>query len=398
MTENVKVLLAADTAEDRISLNKLLMRGDFTVLSEASLGPEALALAKEFKPDIVLLSMEEPLARSLRTLEGMSLNNPDCPVVIVSSLGDREHLRRAMLAGARDYLVKPVSLDDLHNAVINVMETRRKKKAQAAESSTEVRQSEIISVFGAKGGIGKTTLATNLAVAMAQQTKQRVALLDFDVQLGDVALMLNLAPERTIAEVLPMLDKVDLEMLRSYLTEHPSGVSVLPSPSRPEEAEGIGPSHIRKILETLTKGYDYIIIDTPPSFNDIVLAALDQSNLVLMVTTLDLPSIKRTKLSLAMMKSWHYPEGKVKLVVNHATSANGLSNRDIETAIDYPIFWKVPNDSAVADSAKMGKPFVQSHPTAKISMNLTNLVCALSGLKPPTVTFMDRLKAKGLGR
>lgn len=393
MAESIKVLVAADTAEDRIALNKLLVLGDFVVLSEASLGPEAITLAKEFKPDVVLLSMEEPVARPLRTLEGMNLAVPDCPVVAVSSMGDRDHLRRSMLAGARDYLVKPITVDDLHNAIVSVIEAKRKRKFQTQEGVPNPHQGEIISIFGAKGGIGKTTLATNLAVAMALQAKQRVALLDLDVQLGDVALMLNLSPERTIAEVVPTIDKLDLEMLRSFLTPHMSGVNVLAAPLRPEEGEGIGASHIRKILEILSKSYDYVIIDTPRSFHDTVLTALDLSNMVLMVTTLEIPCIKSTKLALGMMRAWHYPEGKVKLVVNHTGTANGLSNRDVEAAIDYPIFWKVPNDGAVATATQKGRPFVQSAPGAKVSQNIVNLCCVLSGVKPPARGFMSRLNA-----
>ncbi|MBI2864295.1 MAG: AAA family ATPase [Chloroflexi bacterium] len=398
MSENIKVLVAADTTEDRIALNKLLAHGQYTVLSEASLGPEAVSLVKEFKPDIVLLSMEEPVARPLRTLEGMGVTVPDCPVIVVSSLGDRDHLRRAMRSGARDYLIKPVSADDFRNAVAGVVDGKRKRDLHAQEGGSSPNRGEIITVFGAKGGIGKSTLATNLAVALALQTKQRVALVDLDIQFGDVALMLNLVPDRTIADVANATEKLDLEMVRSFLTTHVSGVGVLAAPLRPEEAEGINVSHVRKILETLSMGYDYVIVDTPPALNDSVLTALDLSTLVLMMTTLEVSCIKRTRMCLGLMKSWHYPEGKVKLVVNHTSNTNGLSTRDVEAAIDHPLFWKIPNDSAVASAARMGKAFVQVHPNAKVTQNLVDLCYSLSGQRVPARGFAGRFMLKASGR
>ena len=395
MAEQIHVMLVDDMAESRAMLKKQLLAGDFDIVGEAGFGPEAIDLARELRPNVILIGVEEPTARPLRTLEMLALAMRDCPIVAISSLSDRESLRRAMLAGARDYLVKPLLAEDLRQALVDLIENERRRFAVAEEVIEGGHRGEIITVFGAKGGIGRTMLATNLAVALVKEANQRVALVDLDTHLGDVALLLDIVPERTLADVVPVVDRLDPELMRSFLTVHRSGVRVLAAPLRPEAGETIQPVVVQKVLEVLRKTYDYVVVDTPRAFNDNVITAMDLSTLILLVTTLEIPCLKSTKLCLDMLRSWRYPTEKVKLVINHAHQANGVGSRDVEGILEYPIFWKIPNDKVVGLATRLGEPFLLGKPGAKISRNLANLSYVLSGVRAPRSGWLGRIIGRG---
>ncbi|MDE3077743.1 MAG: AAA family ATPase, partial [Chloroflexota bacterium] len=319
----IRLMLVDDSTEERSQLKRLLLASEVVIGGESVLGTEAVATARELKPEVIVVAVEEPPARALRTIEALNVVVPEAPVVAISSLSDRENLRRAMLAGARDYLVRPVDADELERAVTGVCELERKRSALNEHLIESGHVGEVITVFGAKGGVGRTTLATNVAVALALNYKQRVALMDLDLQLGDVALMLDIVPERTIADLVPVVDKLDPELMRGFLSVHASGLKVLPAPARPEDGEKVTSAHVRKILEVLARTYDYVVVDTPRQLNDNVIATLDLSSLVCLVASNQLTCLKSTRLCLGMMKSWRYTNDKVKLIMNQAHNGSG---------------------------------------------------------------------------
>jgi pilus assembly protein CpaE len=386
------LLLVEDSAEERAAIKKLLLASELMVVGESALGTEAVAMARELKPDVILVSVEEPVVGALRTIEALNVVVPQAPVVAVSSLTGRDYLRRAMLAGARDYLVRPLEAEELEKTILGVHELERKRSALNEHVIESGHVGEVICVFGAKGGVGRTTLATNLAVALALNNKQRVALVDLDLQLGDVALMLDIVPERTIADLVPVIDKLDPELMRGFMSVHASGLKVLPAPARPEDGEKVTAAHIRKILEVLSRTCDYVIVDTPRQLNDNTIATLDTANLVCLVASNQLTCLKSTKLCLGMLKSWRYTNDKVKLVMNQAHNGSSLPMSDAEMAIDYPIFWKVPYDGHLVASSQWGKPFVQAQPGAKLSQNISGLAQAVSGSRTPVKSFLARMK------
>jgi pilus assembly protein CpaE len=301
-------------------------------------------------------------------------------------------MRQAMLAGARDYLSRPLDAEELEKTVVGVHELERKRSSLNEHVIESGHVGEVICVFGAKGGVGRTMVATNLAVALALNYKQRVALVDLDLQLGDVALMLDIVPERTIADLVPVIDKLDPELMRGFMSVHASGLKVLPAPARPEEGEKVQAAHIRKILDVLSHTYDYVIVDTPRVLNDNTIATLDVSNLVCLIASNQLTCLKSTRLCLGMMKSWHYTNEKVKLVMNQAHNGSSLPMNEAETAIDYPIFWKVPYDGHLVASSQWGKPFVHSQPSAKISQNISGLAQAVSGSRSSGKSLLSRMR------
>lgn len=390
MDRDIRILLVEEP-EARGDLRKLAAAAQLNMVGEAGHGPEAVTIANQLQPDVVVIGMEEPVARPLKSIEGLVLSQPGILIVAISSLGGRDHMRKAMQAGARDYLVKPVRPRDLHRAVVNLTETELRRQAALESSGKSLHQGEVISVFGVKGGIGKTSLSVNLATAIAAQTKQRVGLLDLDMQLGDVAVMLNFLPERTIMDAAESVDRLEPELLQSLTWHDPSGVSVLAAPLRPEDADEITSEQVSRIVEVMAQTYDYVVVDTPPLISSQVGAILDRSTLVLLLTTQELLSLRRTKIAIQMMRHWNYSEDKVKLVINYAYHVNGVMSSDIESTLEYPIFWKVPNDPTVSTAARKGRPFVESFPKASVSKNVVDLARIVCGLKKRNSGLIGRL-------
>ena len=387
MAPEIKVLIV-DEAEGRTAIRKALVSGEITVVGESGFGTEAFTAAREFRPDVAVVSLEEPIARPQRTIEALSAGGEAPVVIVVSSLGDRDHIRKAMLAGARDYLGKPIRPAELQQAIVAAYRAEQHRRELAGGGK---RQGEVIAVFGAKGGIGKTTLSINLAAAIARETKQRVALVDIDTQLGDVAVMLDIVPEHTIVDAAEMVDRLEPELVQTLLREDVSGMHVLAGPMSPQEGESIGGHHIKKVIEVMARTYDYVIVDTAPHYNDAVLAALDAATMILLVSTPDVPALKNTKLTLGLMRNWHYTEDKVKLVLNHAYSANGVVAGDAATTLDYAVFWKIPYDPAVPAAVKIGRPAVEVNPGSKMAQNVQALAQTICGIKVKPRGFVQRL-------
>ena len=387
MAPEIKVLIV-DEAEGRTAIRKALVTGELNIVGESGFGTEAFTAAREFHPDVAIVSLEEPIARPQRTIEALSAGEDAPAVIVVSSLGDRDHIRKAMVAGARDYLGKPIRAGELQQAIVAAHQAEQHRRDLAGGGR---RQGEVIAVFGAKGGIGKTTLSINLAVAIAQQTKQRVALVDIDTQLGDVAVMLDIVPEHTIVDAAEMVDRLEPELIQTLLREDASGVHVLAGPMTPQEGESISGHHIKKIIEVMSRTYDYVVIDTAPHYNDAVLTVLDAATMILLVSTPDVPALKNTKLTLGLMRTWHYSEDKVKLILNHAYSTNGVVAGDAATTLDYAVFWKIPYDPAVPAAVKVGRPVVEVKAGSKMAQNIQALAQTICGVQVKPRGFMDRL-------
>lgn len=318
--EKIKVVIVDDTEETRNNVKTLLsFEKRIEVIGEAENGEEAVFIVRESRPDVVLMDINMPVMDGIRATEEITMNVPETAVVIMSVQGETEYLRMAMAAGARDFLCKPFSGDDLTNTIMRAydLESQRRQKSKVTTVKEEIK-SKVISVFSTKGGVGKTTIASNLAVCLARASKKRVALVDLDLQFGDVAIMLNASVKNTISDLIKEINMVDSDIMEDYLVTHFSGVRILPAPVKPEYAEFVTSSHVEKIINTLKEYYHYIIVDTSASFHETVLAALDMSDRILLVSTLDLPTIKNVKAGLDVMETLRYPKEKINIVVNKA--------------------------------------------------------------------------------
>jgi pilus assembly protein CpaE len=393
VADQIKLLIVDDTAETRTNLHKLLLFDDqITVVGEAGNGAEAIERAREAHPDVILMDINMPVMDGIVATGRISLELPETGIIILSVQGEQEYLRKAMAAGARDYLLKPPAGDDLTQTIHQVYELQQKrKKSLAGGEATPSRPGKLITLFSPKGGVGKSTIAVNLGVALAQNGGNTV-IVDLNLQFGDVAMLLDLTPHRTIADLTSEADLTNAATLDGYLMAHVSGVRVLPAPLRPEYAEMVTACQVERILELLQAHYDYVIVDTRPVLDDITLTALDHADLILAIATLDVLTIKSLKLGLDVMASLHYESAKLKLLLNQANLEAGVFAHDLEVSLQFPISYRLPSDPKTALAAvNKGIPIVSGEPKTPLAEGLGELARDIAGrIDPP--------KAKSAGK
>ncbi|MGE5329054.1 MAG: response regulator [Deltaproteobacteria bacterium] len=379
--EVIKLVIADDVSETRMNIKKLLsFAQNIEVIGEASNGEEAINLVKESKPDVILMDINMPVKDGIRATEEITVIAPDTNVIMISVQSEQEYLKKAMAAGARDFIVKPFQGDELIETVQRVYEiSRKRKESKFTQAMPEEIHSKVFSVFSTKGGVGKTTIATNLAVSLARMTRKKVALVDLDLQFGDVAVMLNVSLRSTISDLIKEFNLLDESNIEDYMVTHFSGIKVLSAPSKPEYAEYITPEHIKRIVECLKSKFHYVVIDTSNIFNEVVLTSLDLSDQILYVSTLDLPTIKNIKSGLDIMDTLHYSNSKINIVLNKASEQFGIKYKDFEDTMKHSIWSYIPEDSqTVITSANKGFPFVITRAETKVAKSIMAMAKELS--------------------
>ncbi|GAW92839.1 response regulator [Calderihabitans maritimus] len=382
--KQITVLVVDDVAQTRKDISRLLyFEDDITVIGEAENGEEAVKMAENLKPDIVLMDVNMPLMDGIAATEAISCHVPETSVIIISIQGEQEYLRKAMMAGASEYLVKPFSGDELAGTIRKVYAARRKREGGTKVAETRLVEKEergkIIAFFSGKGGVGKTTLATNFAVALARSEKGKVVLVDLDLQFGDIALFLNLDPRRTISGLVQEKDQMDDELMESYLIPHFSGVKILAAPSFPQEAELVSWEDVEQILEYLKEKYQYVIVDTACFFHDINISLLDVADHILLVTARDLASLKNLRSLAEILEQLQYHQ-KVGVVVNRLGSAGEVEGSIFKKALKYPVVGQIPEASKlVTESVNQGIPVVLRRGTAPFTVKIFELVGEVVG-------------------
>lgn len=400
--EKIRVLIVDDVPETCENVRCLLnFEPRIEVVGEARNGEEAVSKAEKLEPDIVLMDINMPVLDGIAATEAISCGIAGCAIIIMSVQGEQEYLRQAMVAGAREYIIKPFTSDELISSIYRVygLEQRRQVKVQGASSELQnTPRGEVITVFSTKGGVGKSTIAVNLGVCLSQEFGFSVAIIDLDLQFGDVAVLLNLIPRQTISDLAAELNHLDEELLESYLVRHGSGVRVLAAPSRPEYAELVSAQLVEKVIKLLQERYDYVIIDTPGLFTDPSMVALDYAQQILLILSLDLPTLKNIKLGLEVLDSLHHKD-KVKVVLNRSTLELGISPGDVEMSLGVSLAAQLPSDGRVVVGAvNKGKPFVLSNPQSRVAESLRYLVREVvrSNQKAPGSTKKNRGLIGGL--
>jgi len=372
MTDNIRILIVDDIPETRENVRKLLQfETDLEVIGHAATGGEAIAMAEKERPDVILMDINMPDADGIVASQTITERVPGTQVIIMSVQSEADYLRRAMLAGARDFLMKPFSGDELVEAVRNVYRTRPAPSlpkvalatgAEAGMSGSGGRLSslgKILAVFSPKGGIGCTTVAVNMAVALAR-TGYKTLLVDGSLQFGDVGVMLNMKSTASIVDLVERANDLDADLISSVLLTHESGMHVLLAPPRPEMAELVKAADIQTLLKAIRGIFDFVVIDTSTSLDDVNLAILDQADRIILVTRQSLPSLKNVSRFFDLSEVLEYEREKVVLVINHASKRMNITVKDIEDTLKWPATAVLPEDRSAYDAADQGRPLVSS--------------------------------------
>ncbi len=401
MADQIRVLIVDDITETRDHLAKLLgFETDIEVVGAAASGREALEMAKQLTPDVVLMDINMPDMDGIAATERLASEVPTAAVVMMSVQGEADYLRRSMLAGAREFLVKPFCSDELTSSLRQVYTREREKLSRIAtqpagggaagaapKPASSVREDgepgRIVAVFGPKGGVGRTTLAVNLAVAAATELGQRTCLVDASFQFGDVGVLLNLNPKnKSIADLIPELEAGEPESLDTFLINHSAGIRVLLAPPSPEMAELITPHGIKRMLEALRATHDLVVVDCMSSFNDTTLAILDLADTVLTMLSLEITSIKNIRLFLEVAEQLGYGSEKIRLVLNRADSSLGIRVADVEHSIGRRVDHTIVSDGrSVVYALNRGVPFFLSNREAQVSQDVLRLAQAVAGTR-----------------
>jgi pilus assembly protein CpaE len=401
MADQIRVLIVDDIPETRDHLSKLLgFEADIDVVGAAASGREAIELAGKLTPDVVLMDINMPDMDGIAATEHLASEVPSTAVVMMSVQGEADYLRRSMLAGAREFLVKPFSSDELTSSIRQVYTREREKQSRIAvqpgaaaasgapakpsgDERTTTEPGRIVAVFGPKGGVGRTTLAVNLAVAAATELGQRTCLMDASFQFGDVGVLLNLNPKnKSIADLIPELESGDVDSLDTFIINHSAGIRVLLAPPSPEMAELITPAATKRMLEVLRETHDLVVVDCMSTFNDTTLAILDMADVVLTMLSLEITSIKNIRLFLEVAEQLGYDSDKVRLVLNRADSSLGIRVADVEHSIGRRVDHTIVSDGrSVVYALNRGVPFFLSNREAQVSQDVLRLASAVVGAR-----------------
>lgn len=311
--------------------------------------------------------------------EGLLARRPDVGAILIAQDLTTELFQRAIRTGVRDVLGSPVDTGQLNEAVRRIDQTlsgasRSIPGAFSDPESEAAPGGKVITVFSTKGGAGKSMIATNLGVLLAERCDGPVALVDADLQFGDIAVMLKLAPQHTIVDVVGSYDRLDVGFLESLLATHgPSGLKVLPAPLEPAFADQISADQMSHIIGLLRSFCTYVVVDTPAYFNEVVLGLIEDSDDVLLVAGMDIPNIKNVKIGLQTLKLLNTPMSKIHLILNRANSKVKLEVSEVERTLQVKADLLVPSDIVVPQSVNKGTPVVLDAPRSAIAKSLEQL-------------------------
>ena len=381
--EKIRVLIVDDIQETRENIRRMLQFDpSIEIIGEARTGREAIDLSHQLQPEVVVMDINMPDMDGLAATEAIRKRLPYIQVIILSVQYESSYMRRAMLAGARDFLSKPPMIDELTNAIRQAgkLAIEEKRKAQVNFATLEAASSsaagqrilgKIIVVYSPKGGVGCTTIATNVALGLQSETTP-TALVDASLQFGDIAVFLNEQGRNSILDLAPRADELDPEIIEEVMIKHPgSKLDILAAPPRPEFADDVNSDQFSKVIRYLQRMYSFIIIDTTSYLTDVVQACLDIANVIILVATQDIPSIKSSNLFLGLSDASGINRKRILFVVNRFDKQISISGDRIGESLRQPVEVIIPfEDRVVTSSINRGTPFIIENKTAPISRSI----------------------------
>jgi pilus assembly protein CpaE len=324
-------------------------------------------------PDIGIVALDADPDKALKLVEQLAISSTECSVLVVSGSTDGTLILRAMRAGAKEFLPKPIRIEDLLSALDRISERRN------GRGDSKKATSAVIAVAGSTGGVGTTSIAVNLGCALAQDAKNTVALVDLDLSLGDADVFLDTIPDYTLVDVAQNVTRLDFTLLKRSLTKHSSGLFLLPRPVQLEDSKLITADDMQRVFGLLKATFTHLILDLSKSYNAIDLAAMETATQILLVTQLDLPCL-RNVVRLMMSFNEHGLKDKVKIIVNRAGLDTGqISLKKAQETMGREIFWQLPNDyRTMVEVRNNGVPLIEQAPKSAITQSIVNMAQALS--------------------
>lgn len=332
-----------------------------------------LDIVAQTTPDVAIIDIDSDEDKALQLVESVARNHAACGIVVVSRRTDGQLILKSMRSGAREFLNSPVKIDELMGALDRVSAT--------SDGTKRSNSGSVISVAGASGGVGTTSIAVNLAVSLAQNPDRSVALIDLDLALGDADVFLDMIPDYTLLDVSQNISRLDLALLRKSLTKHETGVYLLPRPVQIEDSASITEEDFTRVMGLLKASFTHLVLDLSKYYSRLDMAALNASDHILLLTQLDLPCLRNVVRLLSSFEAEEGLKDRVRVVVNRS----GLDNTQISTSkaeetIDREIFWRIPNNyGVISDCRNNGVPLLKSAPKAAVTHSVNDLANKLSG-------------------
>jgi pilus assembly protein CpaE len=398
------VIIIDQDLQTRFEVKQAVRSSGLTFSGEAGFGQEAITLATDTRPDIMFVALNAPLERPLQTIESLLALFPTTPVIAYSNAPGVDAWRNAMRAGVWDLMPMPVRAEALREAIVKAMATEEGRRLrQQGTRSTPPAMGTIVTVFGAKGGIGKSTVSVNLAVALAAQGTS-VAIVDLDTGFGDVSAMLNLQPQRTLRDFVRDREQIGQQDLRQYLARHEGlGVDVLASPAA-LEWRTVKPEELRPSLELLARYYDKVVLDTSGTLTEISEVALDVATIVLWVTTSEFTSVRDSIDALKAIDTLSVPRERMRIVLNASSPDDSVSSATVTEVLQREVFWQIPYDKRVRHGTHYGNPVVASAPESAAARSIVDLATVISGGRvantngrAPAFSWLPRVRAARAG-
>lgn len=380
MAKTPSALIVDSDIQARFEVKQVVRASGLTMCGECGFGMEAASTASELQPDVILVGVGEPMERPLQTVETLQSLMPETPILVYSASRELETVRKAMQAGAKDFLAKPIKPETLRGSVLSALGALEKRKLQqTGQAPASAAAGTIVTIFGAKGGIGKSTISANLAVSLARIDRASVCLVDLDNGFADLAGMLDLKPERTLFDLVRDLDMIEREDISRYVTRHAlTDLDLMAGPSMLDWRK-LHRDDVRRAIELLARNYDTVLLDTCGMLNELTEMAVEVATIVLWVTTTDYASVKDSIEAMRVLKKLSFSQDRVRIVLNATAPDAGVRPGVVAEALKREIFWTVPYDKKVRQSTHLGQPSVITAPTSAAAKSLADLATVIAG-------------------